>query len=157
MALLLHARRAAALALCCCWATALSSATATAADAAVAPPPPLPPRTETNLHLHVLTDEVGPGTLNARCLDGSPMAYWIRPASAAENKSKFVVYFQGGGKLTRSMMHASSRAQLYHSLSLLVPVVGRYCCCRRRRCRRRRRCCCCLCSLLLHCTLPGGH
>ncbi len=62
---------------------------------ALAAPPPA--RTEVNLHLHLLTADVGPGTLNARCLDGSPQAYWMRPASAEENKSKWVVYFQGGG------------------------------------------------------------
>ena len=64
---------------------------------AAAGPPPLPPRTEVNLHIHWLDQQVGPGTLNARCLDGSPMAYWMRPASAAENKTKYVIYFQGGG------------------------------------------------------------
>ena len=75
----------------------LSSLDCGSAVMSSAPPPPLPPRSETDLHLHVLDKAVGAGTLDARCLDGSPMAYWIRPASAAENSSKFVVYFQGGG------------------------------------------------------------
>ena len=36
-------------------------------------------------------------SLGARCLDGSPAAYYFRTASATENASRFVVYFQGGG------------------------------------------------------------
>jgi O-palmitoleoyl-L-serine hydrolase len=36
-------------------------------------------------------------THGARCLDGTPAAYYVRPASAVENVTKFVVYLQGGG------------------------------------------------------------
>ena len=35
--------------------------------------------------------------MKARCLDGSPVAYYIRPATAMHNATKYVVYFQGGG------------------------------------------------------------
>lgn len=38
-----------------------------------------------------------PARHGARCLDGSPPAYYVRPASAPQNASRFVVYFQGGG------------------------------------------------------------
>ena len=78
-----------------CWGVAAAEAASEAAtDAAAKGPPPLPPRTEVNLHIHDVDKD---GTLNARCLDGSPMKYWMRPASAAENATKFVIYFQGGG------------------------------------------------------------
>jgi hypothetical protein len=87
------------MAMVCAWCFSLGAALcgAVVAAAAAAGPPPLPPRTEVNLHIHWLDKEVGPGTLNARCLDGSPMGYWMRPATAAENKTKYVIYFQGGG------------------------------------------------------------
>eukprot|EP00946_MAST-07B_sp_MAST-7B-sp1_P001554 g1554.t1 len=44
----------------------------------------------------VFLDDSYSVSANARCLDGSRPAYYIKP-SATANASKFVVYFQGGG------------------------------------------------------------
>mmetsp|Transcript_2926 Transcript_2926/g.6375 ORF Transcript_2926/g.6375 Transcript_2926/m.6375 type:complete len:795 (+) Transcript_2926:31-2415(+) len=38
----------------------------------------------------------------ARCLDGSPANYYLSPAGSAVNRSKFVIYFQGGGWCTEN-------------------------------------------------------
>ena len=43
----------------------------------------------------------------AKCLDGSPGLYYIRPAASAVNKTKFVVHIQGGGWCTQEQAHAS--------------------------------------------------
>tara|TARA_B110001452_G_scaffold182163_1_gene152997 strand:+ start:2087 stop:2437 length:351 start_codon:yes stop_codon:yes gene_type:complete len=51
-----------------------------------------PPNTMTKV---LLSD--APARHGARCLDGSPPAYYVRPASAPQNASRIVVYFQGGG------------------------------------------------------------
>ena len=36
-------------------------------------------------------------SVNARCLDGTRPAYYIRKSTSSAEASKFVVYFQGGG------------------------------------------------------------
>ena len=45
----------------------------------------------------VLLDDAFSTAVNARCLDGTRPAYYIRKASSSANSSKFIVYFQGGG------------------------------------------------------------
>ena len=42
-------------------------------------------------------DDAYSKAVNARCLDGSTPAYYLRKASRKENSTKFIVYFQGGG------------------------------------------------------------
>ena len=55
---------------------------------------------------HILTD--APASHNARCLDGSPPGYYMRYASAPENATKYVVYFQGGGWCTSAAAHRNA-------------------------------------------------
>ncbi len=50
-----------------------------------------------NLYLNLLNDKYST-SLNARCLDGSPPAYYInKPQVNSINASKYIIYFQGGG------------------------------------------------------------
>ena len=65
---------------------------------------------------HILTD--APAIHNARCLDGSPPGYYMRYASAPENATKYVVYFQGGGWCTSAPdCHARAATSMGSSLA----------------------------------------
>ena len=58
-----------------------------------------------------LLDDAYSKSINARCLDGSSPAYYLRKASRKENFTKFVVYFQGGGwcySLTECLTRSST-------------------------------------------------
>jgi hypothetical protein len=71
---------------------------------------PVMPAQLTTASMHKTSTTAAPGQLTkvslddapsrygARCLDGSPPAYYIRPASASANATKYVLYFQGGGR-----------------------------------------------------------
>ena len=56
--------------------------------------------------------------IDARCLDGSPPAYYRRVSSSLENATKFIVYFQGGGWCyTNEECLARSKTPIGSSLS----------------------------------------
>eukprot|EP00930_Biecheleria_cincta_P095901 TRINITY_DN87793_c0_g1_i1.p1 TRINITY_DN87793_c0_g1~~TRINITY_DN87793_c0_g1_i1.p1 ORF type:complete len:735 (-),score=80.04 TRINITY_DN87793_c0_g1_i1:136-2340(-) len=40
---------------------------------------------------------LGPDHPRARCMDGSPMTYYVAPSSGAAGRGKWLLYFQGGG------------------------------------------------------------
>ena len=63
--------------------------------------------------------------MGARCLDGSPAAYYFRPASKPESMDKWVLFIQGGGWcyeeqdcLSRSATALGSSAAMPKTLSL---------------------------------------
>jgi len=74
------------------------------------------------LNLHILTEGVERG---ARCLDGSPPAFYFRAASNPKNADKWVLFIQGGGWcykdescLERSLTHLGSSKKMNKTMVL---------------------------------------
>eukprot|EP01013_Petalomonas_cantuscygni_P038637 TRINITY_DN6982_c0_g1_i1.p1 TRINITY_DN6982_c0_g1~~TRINITY_DN6982_c0_g1_i1.p1 ORF type:complete len:436 (+),score=63.16 TRINITY_DN6982_c0_g1_i1:48-1355(+) len=57
----------------------------------------------------------------ARCLDGSPGAYYYRPATSAVNSSKWIIFLQGGGECV-TLSSCAGRAETALGSSTKMPA-----------------------------------